>query len=73
MCVNYDGPLPATAQTPEQRAAEIREDIVIIKRLIAKKQEMVDRLENELHRIETEERRKIEAQMTFDDILGGNE
>lgn len=80
MCVNYNCPLPASAQTPEQQAEDIRIDIQIRKNLINKKQETIEKLKKDIEELQqklaellAEEERKDRAQMTIDDILGGNE
>lgn len=69
---NFINTIPASAQTPEQRAAEIEElheQIKIIKTMISNKQQQLAALQNKLLIL------KLSAQdpeqITIDDFIGG--
>lgn len=69
---NFINTIPASAQTPEQRAAEIEElneEIKIIKTMISNKQQQLAALQNKLIRLKHSA--QDPEQMTIDDIVGG--
>lgn len=71
MCF-YTRTIPTDAETPEARAAELRDMIRYVKTLIEKNQEQLRELEDNLSRTETEIRSKDKNQISIDDIIGGD-
>lgn len=68
----YARTIPASAQTPEQRAAEIEElheEIKIIETMISNKQQQLAALQNKLIRLKHSA--QDPEQITIDDFIGG--
>lgn len=71
---NFINTIPARAQTPEQRAAEIEElheEIKIIETMISNKQQQLAALQNKLIRLKHSA--QDPEQITIDDFIGGRE